>query len=403
MTHETKGRSPFYPMQPVPVELFVGRGDQIRHIMQRAAGQVALGKPIAVYISGEYGIGKSSLARYVQLSAEREYGLLGIYATLGGVGNLDDVGAAILGATVQSGTLLPKAGEHIRNWLARYVGDQSVFGITLKASALKQDGPNIAQGPLPFLREVYEKAHAAGVKGIFLVMDEINGIASQPLFAHFLKDIVDSNALSRSPVPLLLMLCGTEERRRQIITNHIPVERIFDVVPIEPLGDQEIRRFFEQAFAETNMTIESGAMDVFIKYSAGFPRLMHLLGESAYWMDEDGVVSESDALRAAMQAAEDIGRKYVDAQVYQALRSKDYKSILRKIARSGLDMTFRKSELSKGLTETEKRKLNNFLQRMKKLNVIRSGDDKGEYEFLSRMVHLYIWIKETAAIDARNA
>jgi hypothetical protein len=38
------------------------------------------------------------------------------------------------------------------------------------------------------------------------------------------------------------------------------------------------------------------------------------------------------------------------------------------------------------------RKFNNFLQRMKKLNVIRSGEVQGEYTFNLRMVRLYIWL-----------
>jgi hypothetical protein len=40
---ESKGRSPFYPDQPVPVELFRGRKAQIERILQRGVGQVAPG------------------------------------------------------------------------------------------------------------------------------------------------------------------------------------------------------------------------------------------------------------------------------------------------------------------------------------------------------------------------
>jgi len=79
---ESKGRSPFFPDQPVPVELFVGRSAQIDHIMTRGVGQVAQGKPVSVFLEGEYGIGKTSFARFTQWMAERNNGLLGIYATL---------------------------------------------------------------------------------------------------------------------------------------------------------------------------------------------------------------------------------------------------------------------------------------------------------------------------------
>ncbi len=70
-----KGKSPFYPGQPVPVELFVGRSDQIKRIMIRGVKQVASGKPVAMYIQGEYGIGKSSIGGFTQWLAEKNDGL----------------------------------------------------------------------------------------------------------------------------------------------------------------------------------------------------------------------------------------------------------------------------------------------------------------------------------------
>ena len=103
MAQPAKGRSPFCSGQPVPFDLFVGRAEQIDHILTRGVGQVAAGKPVAMFIEGEYGIGKSSIAGLVQRIAEREHGLHGIYAPLGSATNLDEVGAAVLRATIGSG------------------------------------------------------------------------------------------------------------------------------------------------------------------------------------------------------------------------------------------------------------------------------------------------------------
>src|SRR5262249_35429255 len=99
----------------------------------------------------------------------------------------------------------------------------------------------------------------------------------------------------------------------------------------------------------------------------------------------------------------EVGKKYVDQQVYKALRSSDYRSILQKIARMGPDsMSFKKSEIASQLTESEKKKLHNFLQKMKALNVIRSGDVAGEYVFNVRMVRLYIWLESLPAEAAKQ-
>jgi hypothetical protein len=56
-------------------------------------------------------------------------------------------------------------------------------------------------------------------------------------------------------------------------------------------------------------------------------------------------------------------------------------------------MTFRREDVVADLTPSEEGKFNNFLQRMKKLNVIRSSDHRGEYVFNLKMVRFYIWLK----------
>lgn len=394
MARVPKGKSPFYPGQPVPGELFVGRSEQINHIMERGIKQVEAGKPVAIYVQGEYGIGKSSIAGFVQWLAEREHGLHSIYAPLGAAETLDDVGAAVLEATLRSGAFNPKRSEKVRAWLAKYIGEQSLFGVTIHAEALKKDAPTVASGMLPFLKEVVERLKDTGINGVFLVLDEINGITANPKFAHFIKGIVDTNAMSREPLPLLLMLCGVEERRREMIRHHQPVDRIFDVIDIEPMSTEEMKTFFAKAFESVQIAIEPDAMDLMVEYSAGFPKVMHLVGDSAFWLDQDGVISKDDALVAVLMAADEVGKKYVDQQVYKALRSVDYHSILAKIAKMGpSSMSFIKADVASDLTDTEKKKFNNFLQKMKKLKVLRSGDVQGEYVFNVRMVRLYIWLQ----------
>jgi len=394
---ENKGRSPFFPDHPVPAELFVGRAAQIDHLMTRAVGQVAEGKPVSVFLEGEYSIGKTSLAHFAQWLAERNYGLLGIYATLDRAESMDDVGAAVLEATLQSGAYNPKLGEKIREGMVKVIGEQNLFGVTIHAEALRREAPNVMRGLLPFLSHTLERVRADGARGIFLVLDEINGITGNPKFAHFLKGLVDLNAavsFDKPTLPLLLMLCGVEQRRWELVAHHEPVAGIFDIVSIERLTDEEMVGFFRKAFASAHVAVAPGAMDMMTHYAAGFPKMMHLIGNAAYWLDRDGRIDEKDASAAVILAAEEVGKRYVDQQVYAALRSADYHSILAKIARMGPDsMSFLKTEVASGLTETEKKKFNNFLQKMKALKVIRSGEVQGEYIFNMRMARLYIWLQ----------
>lgn len=402
---ESKGRSPFFPDQPVPVELFIGRQAQIDHLMTQAVGQVIHGKPVTVFLEGEYGIGKTSIARFIQWTAERQNGLLGIYATLDRAESLDDVGAAILEATIRTGIYNPKLGEKIRDGMAKYIGQQQLFGLTLHAEIMKREAPNVTRGLLPFLKQTLDRVREDGIKGVFLILDEINGITNNPKFAYYLKGVVDTNAavsLEKPSLPLLIMLCGIEDRRRELIAHHEPVSRIFDIIQIERMSDEEMADFFRKAFESAHITVDDGAIDLMTHYSAGFPKIMHLIGNAAYWIDRDNRIDMADANMAVMNAAEEVGKRYVDQQVYAALRSPDYRSILNKIARMGPnEMRFKKTDVATGLTDTEKKKFNNFLQKMKTLNVLRSGDSTGEYIFNVRMVRLYIWLQDLKKKNAK--
>jgi hypothetical protein len=392
-----KGASPFNPGQPVPVEFFTGRIKEIERIMQRGAGQVAAGKPVAMFVQGEYGIGKSSVAKYTQYFAERDYSLWPVYASLAECSDLNSMAEAILKAAVRTHAFDKMPSEAVREFFADYIEKATLFGVTLKTDALRRDAPKLASAGslIDFLGELQARLSKSGTKGIFLVLDEINGITGNAQFARFLKGLIDTNAFLPKPVPFLLMLCGVEERRGEMIRNHQPVERIFDIITIDTMGPVEIWDFFTRAFDSANMTVEPDAMGLFTHFSAGFPKIMHLIGDAAYWNDDDGRVDGLDAENAVIMAAEEVGKRFVDEQVYKALRSPTYRSILAKVAaKLGPEsISFLKSDVASGLTEQEKKKLGSFLNRMKQLKVIRRGDIQGEWIFNLRMVQLYIWLQ----------
>lgn len=396
----SKGASPFYPGQPVPVELFAGRSAEIQRVLQRGAAQVKDGKPVSVWIQGDYGIGKSSLAKLILFRAEREYDLHGIYANLGGVRSIDDLATSVLEATIRSGILNPTRSERVRGWLSKYLGNQGALGVSINFEALRHDMPtlNTPYGMLGFLGEADERMRDGEEHGLVLVLDEINGIADTPEFAHFIKGLVDANAVGDEPLPLLLVICGTEDRRRAMVRAHQPVERIFDVVQINPMTWLETGAFFEKAFASVGMSVSERALTMMRHFSGGLPKVMHEIGDAAFWSDEDSEVDYDDATYAVRAAAMAIGRKYLDQQVYEALRSRDYHAILAKISRLESSQ-FTRSELREAIDVEERPKLDNFIRRMERLGVIEKGVNRGEYRFPQPTTWLYVVMRGAGSDD----
>ncbi|MGL5888676.1 MAG: BREX system ATP-binding domain-containing protein [Bacteroidia bacterium] len=389
-----KDSSPFYSGRPLPHDLFTGRDEQIT-LIERSLRQVAAGKQQAVFLTGEFGIGKSSLAHATRYIAETKYNLTGIHVFLGGAKTIDDLSERTLESAIITEAYRPKATERIREMLSKYIGKQSLFGVNINFDALKKDAPNLSRGFLPFLKELYKRSQPDGVKGICLILDEINGITKNPDFAHFIKTFVDSNALSKDPLPVLLLLCGVKERREEMIAHHRPTDRIFDIVDLQTMKREEANQFFIKTFAKVGCNVSQKALDLMYDYSQGHPKAMNIIGDNVFWKTPSTNIDVTAAISGIYAAAEEIGHKFIDSQVLNTIESKDYQNILRKISSSihTESLVINKKNIIPLLTVSENAKLNNFLLKLKKQNVIRPGFEPGEYIFNDRLARLYLTIK----------
>ena len=395
----SKELSPFTPGRPVPPELFVGRTDQIERVT-RAARQVRQGRQENLFITGEYGIGKSSLASVTCYLAEQEYGLAGFHVFLAGAQDVQAAIAHIVDRIAQRAYRESRLAP-LKSLFAKYVRQVELFGVQIDFQAIRQELAAATTNLVPFLRSVWKKLQPRW-KGITLVLDDLNGITSDPRFPRLLKSTVDEIATSRSPLPLLLMLAGVHERRNEMIQHQPSTARVFDIVEVEPLDDLSVREFFEKAFASVGISVHEEAYSTLTYYSAGLPRLMHELGDAAFWSDNDGTIDRRDAFRAVELAAESVGRKYFQP-IFQALRSQAYRTILRELAAPDLGEAFRVRDLASRLGPRERAKLGNFIQRMKKLGALLPGEHRGEWRFPDRLVRIYLQLEAASHRRASRA
>jgi hypothetical protein len=170
--------------------------------------------------------------------------------------------------------------------------------------------------------------------------------------------------------------------------------RIFKIIEIGRLSDNEVKNFLYKAFNSVNMEIKEDALELMVKFSSGLPILMHEIGDATFWLDEDGIIDLKDAMVGILKAAEEVGRKYLDPKVYRAIRSEKYRSILRKMGEMRISKTFNKKEIESKLEPQERKVLNNFLRKLKKLGVIESDlEGRGSYRFVNEIYPIYIWME----------
>ena len=92
-----------------------------------------------------------------------------------------------------------------------------------------------------------------------------------------------------------------------------------------------------------------------------------------------------------------VGRKYIEPQVYEAIRSEKYKAILKKLTEDITSFNVRRRELLDKLGPGEEKALDNFLKKMTDLGVLVKDADhgRGAYKFAQELHFVYFWMRAT--------
>jgi hypothetical protein len=256
----------------------------------------------------------------------------------------------------------------------------------------------IAHEFVPSIRRLLDKL-SGDRQALLLILDDINGLATSEEFANWLKSIVDEIATSEQGLALCLLVVGLEERRQELVRLQPSLARVFELIEITPWSDQEVRDFYSHAFETSSATISKQHLDAMVRFTGGLPVLAHEIGDAVWRAAARTTITEEDVSEGIINAAEVVGRKFLEPQVFQALRSDRYRSILWKIADRPAQLQFRRRDLIATLTPDEKRVMDNFLRRMKDLGAIVSDDESGpgSYRFMNQLHALYFWMESQRA------
>lgn len=389
--------SPFTPGRPVPVEYFVARRKEIERI-ERAIRQTLAGRNENIFITGERGIGKSSLAWYTHHLAEKET-LLGAYCYIGPARSLEDVAGIVFKRLLEGCD--KSTFEKLKEAFHKYIKSVNLPFLGVEFTENKSDLRDLVNGFIPALRHVCAVSKENNKNGLLVVMDDLNGITGLAEFSMFLMSTVDGIATSKEPLPLLMILVGIPDRREDLLKHQPSVARIFDIIDLPLMDENESGEFFRKTFAEESIAVSEEALSIMVQLSGGYPMLMHEVGDAVFWQNTDDKIDVRDARQGIMEAARTVGKKYIDPQISKVLRSKTYSSILWRIGKKlPLGGAFKRQELLKEIPTTEQKNLDNFLNRIKKLGIVDDAEVRGEYRFVNPLFHLYVWYEAKSKVEA---
>ena len=388
--------SPFKPGQTVPLEFFVGRIAEIECLqsMVKAStqGQFKIG-----FISGERGIGKSSLASFVRHLSDRNCNTAGCHVYLGGVGELNEMVRKTFDRILNE-SIDKSWHQEAMGFFGDRVRKVGLFGFSLELNIEDRDLPTLSRNFVPSMRNLLEKLK--GQKdALLLILDDINGLATSADFANWLKSMVDEISTSEQKMPLCILVVGLEERRQELIEGQPSLARVFELIDISPWSDDETSEFYQNAFRSMNAKIEKPELSRLVQFTGGLPVLAHEIGDAVWRAAQSLEINAREVSQGIFIAAEIIGRKLLEPQIFRAIRSERYRSILRKMAGES-QMYFRRAELVANLTEKEAKVVGSFLRRMKKLGAIETIDGvRGGYKFPTFLHALYFRLESEYAKD----
>ncbi len=388
--------SPFKPGQTVPLEFFVGRIKEIERLqsMVKAStqGQFKIG-----FISGERGIGKSSLASFVRHLSDRNCNTAGCHVYLGGVGELNEMVRKTFDRILNE-SIDKSWNQQAMEFFGDRVRKVGLFGFSLELNIEDRDLPTLSRNFVPSMRNLLEKLKGQK-EALLLILDDINGLATSTDFANWLKSMVDEISTSEQEMPLCILVVGLEERRQELIEGQPSLARVFELIDISPWSDDETSEFYQNAFQSMNAKIGEPELSRLVQFTGGLPVLAHEIGDAVWRTAQSLEINAREVSQGIFIAAEIIGRKLLEPQIFRAIRSERYRSILRKMAGES-QMYFRRAELVANLTEKEAKVVGSFLRRMKKLGAIETIDGvRGGYKFPTFLHALYFRLESEYAKD----
>ena len=371
--------SPFRPGQPVPVEFFVGRSKEVEQLrgMVRAGrrGIFKIG-----FVSGERGVGKSSLAMFARRLVEPE-GVMGCHVFLGGASTLDEMLRRTFDRFLKESVNRPWQGA-IKELFGDHAREAGPFGITLKLDIQDRDLAALRSDFAPAMGRLLKKVEDHK-QSLFLILDDISGLSNSNAFANWIKNTVDETAVSGRAPNLSILFVGLEERRRELIAQQPSLDRVFELIRIAPWSDDEAASFYRNSLQSANAEVSEDGLAAMVLYAGGLPVLAHEIGDAVWRAAEGPEIQMREVIAGARAAAKVIGAKWLGPKVFQAIRSENHRVILRKMSELP-QLSFRRAELRDRLTPGERRALDNFLRRMKKLGALEEDlEVRGGYRFPS--------------------
>ena len=401
--------NPFKPNSPAPVGMFAGRLTEINALIQ-GLHQASHGQSSNFLITGERGIGKSSLMRLIKPMAA------------GDITTLDDhkfsfitVSCAISDRMTIS-TFIKLIERNLNRELNKIEKIRSFFEETWAfAQRIKVMDSGIERSQrdaeVDLLVDEFSYSLAKTCNrivnpqkgedkkdGIVFFIDEADHSCPDLHIGFFFKAVTEQ-LQSHDCGNIMFVLAGLPDTVEKLSSSHESSVRIFTPLLIKELAPADRKRVVDMGLKEGNgvneeqTTITTEARGMISTLSEGYPHFIQQFSYSAFEFNTDGEISEQDVSNGAFNdgcALDAIGQRYYKRDFHEKIQSDEYREVLTIMAER-MNLWIKKSEIRVSFSGSDQT-ITDALSAMTARKIILKNSSKmGEYRLQNRGFAL--WIK----------
>lgn len=346
--------NPFRPNSPVSPGMFVGRLAQLE-ALEDALRQTRAGRPKGFMLTGERGIGKTSLLQYFKWVAQGHIEIavgdkvnflvveLDLDTSSTDVGIIRRVELGLrreLSKTEPARSFLSKGWEFLKRVEA--------FGVNLRDGERTMDpetlhdefAHSLANTASRITEADASSVFGAKYDGVLILIDEADNAPKSLRLGALLKLLVE-RVQRHGCERLMIGLAGMPTLREVLREGHPSSLRIFDELQLDILSRDETSMVIDRALEEANTensektAIDEGGRVALVSLSEGYPHFIQQFGYSAFAADTDLVIDKDDVGNGAfgpMGAMEKIGDRYYRDDFYNKIQKDSYRQVLRIMA-----------------------------------------------------------------------
>lgn len=384
--------NPFLPGHPISPDSFFGRKEDIAKITRYFPRVITQGIPEHFFITGKRGMGKTSFVKYVARVAEDEYNMFPVYINNEGTNTIDELITKLLDKLFKEFKKTNKGIEFIDSFFSRFEGI-NVKGVGFTFRQQPEIVVNIKDNFIEFLTDICENLES--YDGIFIIIDDVNGLSETPEFANWYKALFETLEFYEEDVPMAFTLVTYPAKFDQLCEQNPSFSRMFNLITMDKLEDEEVHDFFKTNFNSSNIEFESEQyLNEMVYYSWGMPLIMQQIGDAIFWNLENKIITEEIVYDGIRNAALELKNKPLK-NILKNIKNPHYNNILLKLAKNE-KFSFKKDEITDLLTDNEKNILPEFLDKMIQINILECADDElKEYEFVNIAYFVYFLISST--------